>query len=79
MPDRRWLLLALCTFALSSCSSDQWVHRHKEEGEFLHDYNQCEKQVALRSNVQMVTLTGYQQYFQLEQCLHKEGWRKVKR
>lgn len=79
MPDRRWLFPVMCLVALSSCSSDQWVHRNKKEQEFLYDYNKCDKQVAQRSNTQMIPLGGYQQSILIEQCLQKEGWRKVRR
>jgi len=79
MPDRRWLLLALCTFTLSSCSSTEWLHRHKKKEEFLFDYNKCDAQVTQRSNNTMITLGGYQQDVLVEQCLQKEGWRKVRR
>ena len=74
MPDRRWLLLVLCTFALSSCSSTEWVHRYKKQEAFESDYEQCEKQVTERSNSQPITLSSYQQGFLVERCLRKEGW-----
>lgn len=79
MPVRRWLFLGICMFAVSSCSSDQWVHRYKKEAEFLLDYNKCDKEVTNLSNTQMIPLGGYQQNILLEQCLQKEGWRKVRR
>jgi uncharacterized protein YcfL len=79
MLDRRWLLLVLCAFALSSCSSTEWVHRHKKQEEFLYDYNKCDKEVMERSNTTMITLGDYQQNVQVEQCLQKEGWRKIRR
>ncbi len=79
MPDRRWLFLVLCTFALASCSSTEWVHRHKKQEEFTYDYNKCDRQVTNQTNTQAMPLGGYQLNLRVEKCLEKEGWRKVKR
>ena len=69
----------VCVFLLGACSSDQWVHRYKKEGEFLSDYNKCDREVADRTNAQVIALGAYQQSVLLDQCLQKEGWRKVRR
>ena len=66
-------------FLLGACASDQWVHRYKKEGEFLSDYNKCDREVADRTNAQVIALGAYQQSVLLDQCLQKEGWRKVRR
>jgi len=76
MPDHRWLLLVICTFALSSCSSTEWVHRYKKQDEFESDYRRCDNQASERSNSQPITLSSYQQDILVDQCLGKEGWAK---
>jgi hypothetical protein len=79
MVDRPWLLLSLCAFMLSSCSSDRYVHRHKKAEEFLYDYNKCDQQVNDLSNSGRMPLGGCQLNLMIEECLQKEGWRKVRR
>jgi len=66
-------------FLLVACSSTQWVHRYKKQEEFLYDYNQCDRSVTDQSNTGRMPLGAYQQDVLVEQCLQKEGWRKVRR
>ena len=79
MRNRLWLSTFVCIFLLGACSSTQWVHRHKKQEEFLYDYNKCDREVTDQSNSGRLPLGGYQQDMRVEQCLQKEGWRKVRR
>jgi len=73
------LSVLVACFLLGACSSTEWAHRYKKQEEFLYDYNKCDRAVTEQSNNQAMPFGAYQQSIRVDQCLQKEGWRKVRR
>ena len=70
--------LALVTFCVVACSSEEWVHRYKKQDELVYDYNRCERQAETQQNsgVRSVTITPYVFQGLIDQCLQQNGWAK---
>jgi hypothetical protein len=66
------ILLSLWMLLFAGCSSAEWVHPTKDNGEFAQEYNKCQGEILREPKYQQGN-----NYFVLlgtEECVRKRGW-----
>lgn len=73
----QFVIFTVAGFALTACSTTEWVHPNKDQSQYTVDYNRCQSTVLrdpkLQQGNQLLVLNA------TERCMQREGWRLIEK